>query len=210
MYRTHDLCTPDGGPIRLQEDRERVVQAQEQREHSPSPSSGPELIRARAQQMSPGLKRARQPFFLRNTVTGLVLASFAVGVWAYSIGAVKQDDFTDVDEEARALARSGASTAQAALADAEKKVTAPAEAGAPSAGVTPLPVDPAGGAVVAATPIPPAAPAQLTRPRGVLAALVYDRHPRLLDPATKTFVWGAPSVDRIGRMGEPSSRSERK
>ena len=32
-------------------------------------------------------------------VTGLVLAGFAAGVWAYSIGAVKQDDFDDVDDE---------------------------------------------------------------------------------------------------------------
>ncbi|GJE85012.1 hypothetical protein PsYK624_010890 [Phanerochaete sordida] len=166
--------------------------------------------RPKSNQMSPGLKRARQPFFLRNTITGFVLASFAVGVWAYSIGAVKQDDFTDVDEEARALARSGASTVQAAVPDAEKKAIERTEAGAPGTGVTPLPIDPAGGAVVAATPISPVAPTQLTRPRGVLASLVYDRHPRLLDPATKTFIWGAPSVDRIGRMGEPPSRVERK
>lgn len=64
--------------------------------------------RPKSSQMSPGLRRARAPFFLRNAVTGVVLASFAVGVWAYSIGAVKQDDFTDVDEEARSLARAGA------------------------------------------------------------------------------------------------------
>ena len=49
--------------------------------------------------MSPGLQRARQPFRLRNAITGVVLAGFAVGVWAYSIGAVKQDKFDDVDEE---------------------------------------------------------------------------------------------------------------
>ena len=53
--------------------------------------------------MSPGLQRARAPFRLRNALTGVVLAGFAVGVWAYSIGAVKQDVFDDVDEEARAL-----------------------------------------------------------------------------------------------------------
>ncbi|KAI0751057.1 hypothetical protein C8Q80DRAFT_1118954 [Daedaleopsis nitida] len=53
--------------------------------------------------MSPGLQRARAPFRLRNALTGVALAGFAVGVWAYSIGAVKQDVFDDVDEEARAL-----------------------------------------------------------------------------------------------------------
>ncbi|EKM59863.1 uncharacterized protein PHACADRAFT_250634 [Phanerochaete carnosa HHB-10118-sp] len=165
--------------------------------------------RPKSNQMSPGLKRARQPFFLRNTITGVVLASFAVGVWAYSIGAVKQDDFTDVDEEARALARSGASAVQAAVTDAEKKAVERTEAAAPGTGVAP-PVEPAGGVIAtSATPIPVAS-AQLTRPRGVLASLVHDRHPNLLDPTTKTFIWGAPSVDRIGRLGEPSPISQRK
>jgi len=54
--------------------------------------------------MSPGLKRAREPFRVRNAVTGITLLGFAVGVWAYSIRAVKQDVFDDVDEEARVLA----------------------------------------------------------------------------------------------------------
>jgi cytochrome c oxidase assembly factor 3 len=44
---------------------------------------------------------------LRNAITGLTLAAFGVGVWAYSISAVKQDVFDDVDEEARGLAASG-------------------------------------------------------------------------------------------------------
>ena len=55
--------------------------------------------------MSPGLQRARAPFRVRNAITGLVLTGFAAGVWAYSISAVKQDDFSDIDEEAKALAR---------------------------------------------------------------------------------------------------------
>ncbi|KAK2465964.1 hypothetical protein APHAL10511_001605 [Amanita phalloides] len=53
--------------------------------------------------MSPGLRRAREPYRLRNAMTGLALAAFAVGVWAYSISAVKQDAFDDIDQEARAL-----------------------------------------------------------------------------------------------------------
>ena len=48
--------------------------------------------------MSPGLKRAREPFRIRNAVVGVGLFAFAVGVWAYSISAVKQDVFDDVDE----------------------------------------------------------------------------------------------------------------
>lgn len=38
--------------------------------------------------MSPGLLRAREPFFLRNTITGLTLVSFATWVYWYSISAV--------------------------------------------------------------------------------------------------------------------------
>lgn len=50
--------------------------------------------------MSPGLQRARQPYRLRNAMTGLAIAGFAVSVWAYSIRAVKQDNFDDVDAAA--------------------------------------------------------------------------------------------------------------
>ena len=49
------------------------------------------------------MARARLPFRARNAVTGAVIASFVVGVWAYSISAVKQDVFDDIDEQARAM-----------------------------------------------------------------------------------------------------------
>lgn len=58
-------------------------------------------------QMSQGLRRAREPYRVKNMVTGLAISSFAIGVWFYSIRAVKQDNFDDVDEEARAMARAG-------------------------------------------------------------------------------------------------------
>jgi Coiled-coil domain-containing protein 56 len=58
-------------------------------------------------QMSQGLMRAREPYRVKNMITGLAISSFAVGVWFYSIRAVKQDNFDDVDEEARAMARAG-------------------------------------------------------------------------------------------------------
>jgi cytochrome c oxidase assembly factor 3 len=54
--------------------------------------------------MSPGMRRAREPFRIKNAITGVLLAAFGVGVWAYSISAVKQDIFDDVDEEAKELA----------------------------------------------------------------------------------------------------------
>jgi cytochrome c oxidase assembly factor 3 len=72
--------------------------------------------------MSPGLKRAREPYRLRNAITGLALGAFAVGIWAYSISAVKQDVFDDVDEEARALARPGTTTHAVLSLETEKKV----------------------------------------------------------------------------------------
>jgi hypothetical protein len=59
--------------------------------------------------MSEGLKRARRPFLVRNTLTGLLLLGFCGGVYTYSIAAVKQDDFSDVvgpSEEERPNLRS--------------------------------------------------------------------------------------------------------
>jgi len=50
--------------------------------------------------ISPSLARARAPFRVQNAVTGAVLFGFAVSVWAYSIHAVKQDNFDDIDFEA--------------------------------------------------------------------------------------------------------------
>ncbi|KAM5534834.1 hypothetical protein V8D89_011550 [Ganoderma adspersum] len=138
--------------------------------------------------MSPGLKRAREPFKLRNTLTGLVLAGFAVGVWAYSIGAVKQDDFGDVDEEARALmAGSGLQNQVAGVAEERT-------------------VDVAKASPTAAPAIPVAEPPSLPTPvsgtrRGILPPLFERRFPRLLDPQTGTLVWNAPPVDNGGKLG---------
>ncbi|KAI7858822.1 hypothetical protein BDC45DRAFT_564929 [Circinella umbellata] len=45
---------------------------------------------------SPALERTRQPFRARNMLTLLGLFTFTGGVFAYSMLAVKQDDFSDV------------------------------------------------------------------------------------------------------------------
>ena len=55
------------------------------------------------QTMSPGLLRARAPYRVRNVATGLLLGAFAVGIYSYSIHAVKQEEFDDIDDEARTL-----------------------------------------------------------------------------------------------------------
>ncbi|RXW25742.1 hypothetical protein EST38_g21 [Candolleomyces aberdarensis] len=152
--------------------------------------------------MSEGLKRAREPYRIKNALVGLGLGAFAVGVWAYSISAVKQDEFDDVDEEAKAL---GAGAANASGKQGEKVPVAPA---------LPVPNPSAAAAVAEATanivlpgtlplpsvttPPPPTSPSPA--PRGILQ-LLDKRWPRVLDPESKTVVSGAPSVDNVGRMG---------
>ncbi|CCL98250.1 uncharacterized protein FIBRA_00244 [Fibroporia radiculosa] len=144
--------------------------------------------------MSPGLQRAREPFRIRNAVTGTLLLSFAVGVWAYSISAVKQDVFDDVDEEARSLARAREQSLVQQDAERERKlaeeVAMSSNAAAPAAIV-----------MERATPS-----ASAPGGRGVLPALLEQWFPRLLDPSTKTLVWGAPSVDNIGTLRDGSRR----
>ncbi|KAK4058788.1 hypothetical protein OIO90_000234 [Microbotryomycetes sp. JL221] len=47
--------------------------------------------------VSEGLVRARRPFRTSNAITGVVIMGFAVSVYLYSIRAVSQDDFSDVE-----------------------------------------------------------------------------------------------------------------
>jgi len=42
------------------------------------------------------LLRARRPYLVKNAVTGIALFGFCVGVYAFTINAVGQDDFSDV------------------------------------------------------------------------------------------------------------------
>ncbi|PCH40935.1 hypothetical protein WOLCODRAFT_117962 [Wolfiporia cocos MD-104 SS10] len=147
--------------------------------------------------MSPGLKRARAPFLMRNIITGGVLVAFTASVWAYSISAVKQDEFADVDEEARALAR--AREQSLVEHEAERRAAEDAAEGAA------VPAAPATSTVQPAQRAPSIASVS-TAGRGVLPALLDSRFPRLLDPSTKTLVWGAPSVDSIGKLWDGTRR----
>lgn len=143
--------------------------------------------------MSPGLKRAREPYRVKNALTGLFLGALGFGIWAYSIRAVKQDVFDDVDEEARELRQSGVVLKSLEDEERERKLKA---AGAASDESTlgqnsgPLPVK------SAAPEKPPA--------RGMLVEILDQPCPWLLDPDRKTLVWGAPPVDNVGRMSDPS------
>ncbi|KAF8165726.1 hypothetical protein B0H34DRAFT_671502 [Crassisporium funariophilum] len=157
--------------------------------------------------MSPGLKRAREPYRVKNALVGLALGAFAVGVWAYSISAVKQDIFDDVDEEARAMGASGASVGGGLAVVTAGSVGAPF---APAGGVgvdEKATVETRAGA--GKTEVGLGKPGKTTvgervaegRPgrKGVLQHL-EQRYPRLLDPERKTLVWGAPPVDDLGKM----------
>lgn len=141
--------------------------------------------------MSPGLQRARAPFRVRNAITGVTIAALVVGVWAYSIAAVKQDSFADVDEEARLLAASGSTHNIKSIEDEERSKTSAISTARPPAttapGIAPL-------------------PGPVSRPKGVLSPLLERYYPRLLDPTNKTLVWGAPPVDRVGRLHDQTSR----
>ena len=114
---------------------------------------------------------------MKNVFTGLAIGSFVVGIWLYSMTAVKQDNFADVDEEARAMVRAGVrvvedKTSERNVETNSPTITAPSKATSGEA-----------------------------KPRGLLAPL-GGKFPRLLDPKGKTMVWGAPPVDRFGRISE--------
>ncbi|CDO73798.1 hypothetical protein BN946_scf185015.g127 [Trametes cinnabarina] len=154
--------------------------------------------------MSPGLQRAREPFRIRNAVTGLLLAGFAVGVWAYSIGAVKQDVFDDVDEEARAL-MAGSGIQKAENGAAESRGVADAAKAQNDTGLNlDHPAAPATSLAAGARPETKSA-----SPRGILPPLLEHRFPTLLDPSSRTLVWGAPPLDNVGKMSDPVPRSKR-
>ncbi|RMD39566.1 hypothetical protein DV735_g5562, partial [Chaetothyriales sp. CBS 134920] len=45
---------------------------------------------------SAALIRARRPYLLKNTITGIAIAGFAIGVFAMTLRLVGQDKFEDV------------------------------------------------------------------------------------------------------------------
>ncbi|KAJ3568771.1 hypothetical protein NP233_g5495 [Leucocoprinus birnbaumii] len=169
--------------------------------------------------MSAGLQRAREPFRFRNALTGLCLGALAFGIYSYSINAVKQDVFDDVDEEARALARTGTSAGAAALSsespvadkppppvltkDDEKRIMDSAFTAATGVGGSTLPVDASKAEDEFARSSTPES-SQQGPARGLLQTL-DKRFPWLLDPQNKTLVWGAPPIDDNGKISSRRS-----
>jgi cytochrome c oxidase assembly factor 3, fungi type len=157
------------------------------------------LISFLSQSMSPGLLRARAPFRARNAVSGLILGAFAFGVYYYSLYAVKQEQFDDIDQQVRQQRNTQLQQPRVLTEPEEKQVmnaaaqavisrSKPAQP-SPSLSPSPAPRVDVGGA-----------PA-----RGVILPWVEKHHPDWLDPRTKTLVWGAPPVDNIGVMRKSRS-----
>ncbi|KDQ64197.1 hypothetical protein JAAARDRAFT_64093 [Jaapia argillacea MUCL 33604] len=151
--------------------------------------------------MSEGLKRARQPYRVRNAIIGVLIGAFSVGVWAYSISAVKQDVFDDVDDQARALAE------EREKAKLQNHPTSDPLSPKETLAIPELtPIQP-----VVSVPLPAIEEPRLKGPgnRGVLVKLLGGSFPRLFEPSGGTLVWGAPAVDSIGNLKDSSSPKTR-
>ncbi|GAW00842.1 mitochondrion protein [Lentinula edodes] len=170
--------------------------------------------RPKSGSMSPGLKRARAPFLVRNTLTGVLLGAFAVGVYTYSIRAVRQDDFADIDDETNAqrekerlaqLEKMRRESATVLTVGEEKDVmerAAKAVAREINGASLDTSVDETSSSRASqpqSSPVLTAVATQRSR-RGVLVGLLDKTLPGALDPTKKTLVWGAPDVDNIGRV----------
>ncbi|KAF5392986.1 hypothetical protein D9757_001164 [Collybiopsis confluens] len=154
--------------------------------------------------MSPGLKRARAPFRIPNAITGIILGAFVAGVYTYSIRAVRQDDFGDIDDEAKAqrqaerLEKLKKDSGTVLTVGEEKDVMArAAEAVAKDINVTTLGAasDETSSLRVSGVGLE----AKESRRRGILVGILEKTAPGALDPANKTLVWGAPDADNIGK-----------
>lgn len=147
--------------------------------------------------MSRGMRRARELYLLRNTIAGALLFGFIVSVYGYSMGAVKQESFDDVDELALVQSMNQNTSTKPA------PITAPArDTDTPRLAAAAEPAPAHGGKLVPA-PLGASTPA---RTRGILPQLLSSRYPWLLDPVSKTFVWGAPPIDRIGSWSDARKR----
>ncbi|KAJ7245703.1 hypothetical protein C8J57DRAFT_717198 [Mycena rebaudengoi] len=152
--------------------------------------------------MSPGLLRARRQYRTKNAVVGIALFAFVAGVFSYSMAAVKQDVFEDMDEEARERAILEARRSALTVDDEKRAMTAAASSikGPKLADRT--------RALAMTTPAESRPGDNTAPPRGVLATLLGERYPWLLDPNQKTLVWGAPPVDKVGSLRDPPHRGE--
>ncbi|GAA5957690.1 hypothetical protein JCM3765_001483 [Sporobolomyces pararoseus] len=133
--------------------------------------------------VSEGLKRARAPFRTRNAIVGLGLSGFMFSVYLYSIRAVAQDDFADLQAPTEEQRRNTVSIEEErrnreALKGQQLDIAAP---------VPPSPLAPS-------TPALPSQPSHT----GILGRLRSTFGGKGTE---SSLVWGAPSVDSVGRIG---------
>ncbi|BGO97625.1 hypothetical protein NBRC10513v2_001619 [Rhodotorula toruloides] len=133
--------------------------------------------------VSEGLKRARRPFRTRNMITGGLISAFAFSVYMYSIRAVAQDDFADLAEPVSEDTRRNLRSIEEEKRYSEALV---ADRLAPQPGIA------------AEAPQPTAAAAPVPGRRSILQMVQGAFGGR---GAESKIVWGAPSVDRLGRIG---------
>jgi len=143
--------------------------------------------------MSPSLQRARRPYFLRNALLGTTLFGFTLAVYFYSISAVQQDDFSDVEDLLPPLAE------RAQILSIEDEARA-------SPAISPLPPSASSGSPSGDT----------SDSRGVWRALLPRRWGEtkwlvdkgLVEGRTgNVIVWGAPAVEDFGQMRQSSGGS---
>lgn len=150
--------------------------------------------------MSPALQRARRPFLVKNAVTGTLIAAFAVSVWAYSISAVKQDNFDDIDAEALLLPEEERRR-RISIEDQFATSTSGPAVVAPDTGVT---VNHTSPSVLPSLPDSRPTPGWFPSLKPtILERLAVLRHPQ----QGNILVWDAPPVERLGKLGDRTTAS---
>ncbi|GAA5993550.1 hypothetical protein JCM5350_002800 [Sporobolomyces pararoseus] len=137
--------------------------------------------------VSEGLKRARAPFRTRNAIVGLGLSGFMFSVYLYSIRAVAQDDFADLQAPTEEQRRNMVSIEEErrnreALKGQQLDIAAP---------VPPSPLAPSTPALPSTNSTPPLHTGILGRLRSTFGGKGTE----------SSLVWGAPNVDSVGRIG---------
>ncbi|POY74316.1 hypothetical protein BMF94_2510 [Rhodotorula taiwanensis] len=171
--------------------------------------------------VSEGLKRARRPFRTRNFITGGLITAFAFSVYMYSIRAVAQDDFSDLAEPVSEEQRKAAKSIEDERREREAVVAdrLAVRSGVPLVAETKVPVTMAAAAPGAVTPADVAATVPATTT--AVAAAGHASSGGVLDLLRGSFggrgadsklVWGAPPVDRLGRIGQdvPAEQYQRR
>ena len=163
--------------------------------------------------MSEGLKRARAPFRMRNALTGLGIVGFVAAVYTYSISAVKQDDFSDIPIVTPGL-NSSVKTIEDELAEKAKAggrgVGAIMGLGSSPQGEGVRVVqDPQKQASGFASPqqSPLSSPPLAPTPGSIAAVTEATKAPASPQGRSESrLIYGAPDVDRLGRLRDSSIR----